>query len=227
MVSLILALTGVPVWAIELKGGTSQETFLLTDDVDTAQAQVDKYPEDPEAYFLLAVAYSRTPYFEKAFQAAKKAKKLIKQSPEGYAKFDGKIGEYEKMRDANPDDTRVLYRLGFAYFMKGYALEKNYIKDSPDTPAKFYTLAEQHMRKVIALDPKDIWARNYLGYLLVDADENANLDKAIALWEESLAMNAENPGANFMLGQAYLKKGDLRKALQYGAKGLAARQSAQ
>lgn len=206
--------------ATPLKGGLSQEAFDLTDDVKIAEAQVTAFPDDPEAHFLLAIAYSRTPYFEKAFYAAKKAKKLIKHSPGGYANFDQKINNYQAMAAINPNDTKVLYRLAFGYFMKGYLIEKNYIKNSPQPPEQFYSLAETTLRQVIALDPKDLWARNYLGFVLVDMDETRHLDEAISLWEGALALQPDNPGANLMLGEAYLKKGNLRKAVQYGAKGL-------
>ncbi|MGE0200418.1 MAG: tetratricopeptide repeat protein [Candidatus Melainabacteria bacterium] len=200
-----------------LKAELSTDKLVMTDDIDVAKAQVEAYPDDPEAHFLLAMAYSRTPFIEEAFKSMKRAKGLMKTSPQGYANLDAKLAEYEDMLRYSPDDTMVLYRLAFGYFSKGYGIEKNYIKNNPDAPAIWYDKAEETMRRVIALDPADAWARNYLGFLLININEDANLDEAMMLWEEAVAIEPLNPGAHLMLGEAYMKKGDLKKALQHSS----------
>lgn len=196
------------------------ETLVLTDDIDIARAQVNAYPSHPEAHFLLAVAYSRSPYVEKAIASLRKAKKLMKRSPEGYQNLDAKLAEYEGMRDYDPNDALVLYRLAFGYYSKGYGIEKGYIKDSPDAPALYYDKAIATMRQVIATDPDDYWARNYLGLMLIELDEEKHLSEAIRLWEGSIGIEDNNPGAYVLLGEAYLQQGNLKKAARYAARGL-------
>ncbi|MBY0404888.1 MAG: hypothetical protein K2X66_13390, partial [Cyanobacteria bacterium] len=63
---------------IELK--MAQEDLRITDDVELAIDQAQAYPNSPEAQFLLAVSYSRTPYLERALKSIQKTKKLIKTS---------------------------------------------------------------------------------------------------------------------------------------------------
>lgn len=204
-----------------IQATVDSESLTLTNDVAVAEAQARAYPDDPEAQFLLAMAYSRTPYLEKSFAAFKKAKKLIKTSPGGYADFDAKIAEYERMLAYKPDDPLVLYRLGFGYFVRGYGVQEGYIKNSEQPAASYYAKAEETFHHLLAVRPDDIWALNYLGFLLVDQDEAHNLDKATALWERSVTINPVNPGAYLLLAEASLKRGNLKKAMEYGA--LAAR----
>lgn len=206
-----------------LSGGISQEAFALSNDLDLAELQVRQNPNDAEAYFLLAVAYSRTPYVEHALEALDKSRKLARNSKEGFAVFDRKIAEYEKMLVQKPDDTLVLYRLGFGYYIRGYAVANGYIKDQKARPNQFYDRAEQAFRHLIEVDPTDYSAKNYLGYLLAERDPQGNYEAATRLWNESLAISRENPGAYMLLGQAALQKGDLRKAVSYSTKALKAR----
>ena len=208
-----------------LSANVASESLILTDDVATAEAQAQSYPNNPEAHYLLAIAYSRTPYLEKAYQAFRKAKKLMKKSEAGYAGINDKIAEYEAMLAYRPEDPLVLYRLAFGYYTKGYGIEHDYIQNTPETPQSYYEKAETTLRRLIAVDPQDVWARNYLGFLLVDIDEKKHLDEAIRLWEESLAVKKDNPGAYMLLGEAYMRKGNLRKAVEYGAQGLHSRLS--
>lgn len=206
-----------------LSGGVSQEAFALSNDIELAELQVKQNPNDAEAHFLMAVAYSRTPYVEKALEELVQARKLARKSKDGFAVFDRKIAEYEKMLAKNPDDPLVLYRLGFGYYIRGYAVDYGYIKDKKANPDKFYDKAEQAFQHLIRIDPTDFSARNYLGYLLAERSPKANYDAAVNLWRESLAISEENPGAYMLLGQAALQKGDLRHAVSYSTKALKAR----
>lgn len=219
-----LALEGEKVrMARPLTGGVSREAFGFSDDIDFAEAQVREHPEDPEAWFLMAVAYSRTPYVERALEALEKSKRLARKHPEGFGVFDRKIAEYEAMRGTRPDDPALLYRLAFGYYMRGYAVAHRYIKQDPQPPAFYYDRAEAGFRHLLAVDPADFSAMNYLGYLLAERDPENNLQAAESLWRQSLAVTEQNPGAYMLLGQAAMKRGDLREALQASAKALKAR----
>jgi tetratricopeptide (TPR) repeat protein len=208
-----------------LSGGVSQEALGLSDDIQFAETLVDQKPNDPEAHFLLAVAYSRTPYLERALEELDQSRKLARKSPEGFAVFDRKIADYEKMLLKTPDDPLILYRLGFGYYIRGYAVDNGYMKDSTRKADAFYDQAELAFRHLVAIDPTDFSARNYLGYLLAEQDPEKNYEAAVALWKSSLVIHPENPGAYMLLGQAALQKGDFRQALQYSAKALQSRNS--
>jgi tetratricopeptide (TPR) repeat protein len=208
-----------------LTGGISQEALGLSDDIQFAEALVKQKPNDPEAHFLLAVAYSRTPYLERALEELDQSRKLARKSPEGFSVFDRKIADYEKMLLKTPDDPLILYRLGFGYYIRGYAVDNGYMKDSTPRSNTFYNQAEQTFRHLVAIDATDFSARNYLGYLLAEQDPEKNYEAAVALWEASLVIHPENPGAYMLLGQAALQKGNLRQAVHYSAKALQSRNS--
>jgi cytochrome c-type biogenesis protein CcmH/NrfG len=211
-----------------LKMDLNAETLNITNDLATAEAQAAAYPDNPEAQFLLAIAYSRSPYLEKALKTLQRTKKLVKHSPEGYATLDRLMGEYEAMRTYRAEDPLIHYRLAFGYYLKAYGLQKHYIPtekepDGEQAIARYLDQAEASMRRVVALDPGDIWARNYLGFLLAERKPQENMAEAIRIWEGSVAVSADNPGAYLLLGQAYLKQGNLKEAVKMANQGLAAK----
>jgi tetratricopeptide (TPR) repeat protein len=206
-----------------LTGGVAQKTYGFSDDLDWAEAQVRENPEDPEAWFLLAVAYSRTPYVERALEGLEKSKKLARKHPEGFGIFDRKIAEYENMLAKKPDDALLLYRIGFGYYMRGYAVDHKYIRNSAQPASYYYDRSEDSFRHLLRVDPNDFMAMNYLGFLLAERDPEANFDQAVGLWRDSLQISPGNPGAYMLLGQAAMKKGNLRQAVEYSTKALQAR----
>lgn len=208
-----------------LSGGVSQEILGLGEEILQAERAVKAAPHDAEAHFLLALAYSRTPYLERALEELDLSRRLARKSPEGFALFDRRIADYEKQKKLDSPDPVLLYRLGFAYYVRGYAVEKGYIKDSVKSvvPNHYYDKAESAFRQLVSMDKEDFWARNYLGYLLAERNPEANYQEATQLWHESLAISEENPGAYMLLGQAAMQQGDLRQAVVYSAKALKSR----
>ncbi len=203
---------------------TTSDALTITDDLRTLEEQAAAYPDNIEAQFLLAVAYSRTPHLEKALHTLQRTKKLIKRHPEKYAVIDGLMSDYEAMARYREADAMVYYRLGFGYYLKGYAIQKGYIvgeKDKPPLVSKpWYDKAEWAMRQTMSVNPKDIWAKNYLGYFLVEQAPEQNLDQATRLWEDSVQTDPVNPVAWVMLSQVAMKQGNLKKALACVNKGI-------
>lgn len=212
-----------PVMARPIAGAVAEDVYALTNDFTQAEAAVKANPNDPEARFLLAVAYSRTPYVERALEMLDQSRRLARKTKEGYGMFDRKIAEYERLLLQNPDDKLVLYRLAFGYYMRGYAVANGYMKDKTVSPDQYYQKAEQTFRHLADIDPTDISTLNYLGFLLAEKEPDKNYDEAVALWQRSLQVNPDNPGAYMLLGQAAMKKGHLRQAVEYSAKALEAR----
>jgi tetratricopeptide (TPR) repeat protein len=207
--------------------GTERQALNLTDDIPTAETQAAAHPTDPEAQFLLAVAYSRSPYIEKALQVLQRTKRLIKNRQDRLATVDHLIREYEQALTARPTDTRILYRLAFGYYLKGMGLKKYQNVPATEQLAWIHQ-AETTMQKVIALDASDIWARNYLGFVLAEEGTDTArpelVKQAEHIWNESLVINPVNPGAYWLLAQLYIKQGNLLKAAQFAEKGIVARQ---
>lgn len=104
-----------------LESSTKADELVTTDDVPLARKQVDTYPDNPEAHFILAVALTRTSQVEEALTEVRKSRKLA--STQGGAQyFDNLIATYEKMLTYSPNENRVRYSLSWAYYMKAYLL---------------------------------------------------------------------------------------------------------
>ena len=96
----------------------------------------------------------------------------------------------EKARAKFPEDTTVLYQLGAALDKAGRQAE-----------------AEKIFRDVIARDPLDAGALNYLGYML--AERGTSLDEAVTLLQRALKIEPDNPSFLDSLGWAYVQQGRL------------------
>lgn len=164
-------------------------------EIEKWKQQTTAHPKDPNGYFELAMAYSRSSYIEKAWPALQEVDKLDPN-------FANKV--IQKMNNQlakTPNDTEARYKLAFGYYFKG--LKNN--------DATYKQKAKDEFDRIIKQDPNHIWAMNYRAYLYT---EDGELDKGIEMWERSLAIDKNNPVTHFVLGHAYYKKGKFKQALQ-------------
>jgi tetratricopeptide (TPR) repeat protein len=77
---------------------------------------------------------------------------------------------------------------------------------------KKYDLAEEEFRKVIAANPKNAQALNYLGYML--ADRGTRLEDALGYIRRALALDPQNGAYLDSLGWAYYRMGNYEMAEQ-------------
>ena len=71
---------------------------------------------------------------------------------------------------------------------------------------KKYDLAEESFHKVIADDPKNALALNYLGYML--ADRGTRLEEALGYIRRAVALDPQNGAYLDSLGWAYYRMGN-------------------
>jgi tetratricopeptide (TPR) repeat protein len=71
---------------------------------------------------------------------------------------------------------------------------------------KKYELAEESFRKVLAIDPKNAQALNYLGYML--ADRNVRLEEALGYIRKAIAIEPQNGAYLDSLGWVYYRMGN-------------------
>ena len=90
-----------------------------------------------------------------------------------------------------PDDTSVMFQLGAVLERSGQFAE-----------------AEKVFRDVIAKDPLDAGALNYLGYMLAER-AGPNLDEAVGFIQRALKVDPDNPSFLDSLGWAYYQQGKL------------------
>lgn len=98
------------------------------------------------------------------------------------------IDEGELARQKFAGDSSVLYQLGAAYDRAGRQAD-----------------AEHVFRDLIARDPLDAPALNYLGYMF--AEHGTSLDEAVSLIDRALKVEPGNPSYLDSLGWTYLQQG--------------------
>jgi len=168
------------------------ETYLLAKDFPKAEAEADaalkKYPEDRT---VRSVHASLLADMGKTDQALAETRKLLdgkdgKSDREVYlslaqiydkAKNFGEMGKMldaaEKLSQSNEDKESVLFSRGAMY-----------------ERMKNYPAAEAEFRKVLAINPDNASALNYLGYML--ADRNMRLEEAQGFISKALEMEPNN-----------------------------------
>ncbi|MEQ9640037.1 MAG: tetratricopeptide repeat protein [Alphaproteobacteria bacterium] len=89
------------------------------------------------------------------------------------------------------------------------AADPNWAEAKNAIAAKDYDRAMPLLQQVVAKDPSNADAFNYLGYTHGRAGKH---DEAIGYYQKALALMPEHRGANEYLGELYLKLGDVAKA---------------
>ncbi len=114
------------------------------------------------------------------------------------------LAELQEAERLDPDSALIQNNLGLAYFM-----------------GKHLELAQQHLYKALVLNPKYSDARNNYGRLFI---ELTRYDDAITeLTQVTKDLTYSNPEKAFVnLGLAYLKKGEIKTALNNFKKSLEA-----
>ena len=102
----------------------------------------------------------------------------------------------EKLSESNQDKQQVI-------FMRGAMFERT----------KDYDAAEAEFRKVLAMDPQNAGALNYLGYML--ADRNVRLDEAQTMISKAVQLDPQNGAYLDSLGWVYYRQNRLEEAADY------------
>jgi tetratricopeptide (TPR) repeat protein len=100
------------------------------------------------------------------------------------------IDAAEKARAKFPEDASVRYQLGASLDRAGRRDE-----------------SEKAFRAIIADDPLDAGALNYLGYMMVEHRPPGSLDEAVSLIQRALKVDPDNPSYLDSLGWAYVQQG--------------------
>jgi tetratricopeptide (TPR) repeat protein len=184
--------------------------YLEKQDFDRAQAELDLVPGDSS--YALRAAIQRAAILEKKGDM-EGAVKLIRQAierhprePEGYLSLGGFYQTAKRFPEAAaalreglavaPDNPRLHFRLGTVLDKMGKREE-----------------CIREMEKVIALDPKDAVALNYLGYTL--AEMGVRLDQAEDQVKRALKLKPDDPYITDSLGWVYYKMGRYEDALKF------------
>ena len=117
----------------------------------------------------------------------------IFEKSKNYTEMGKAIDEAEKLTDSAEDKENL-------FFMRGAMLEKQ----------KKFEAAEAEFRKVLAANPDNPSALNYLGYMLVD--RNVRVPEALEMIQKALARDPDNGAYLDSLGWAYYRLDRLKEA---------------
>lgn len=87
--------------------------------------------------------------------------------------------------------------------------EGSYTEAEKAVKAKQYEKAIKQLEQVVAKEPGNVDALNYLAY---SHRELGRYDVALRYYQQALAINANHRGANEYLGQLYLRTGKMKEA---------------
>lgn len=128
---------------------------------------------------------TRRPSFYSTLAAIYKKENKIEQARQVY---------HQAIKDF-PDDTRLLFDYGV------------FLDSIGETNAAF-----TQMEGILAIDPDDAYALNYVGYTWGERGEN--LDKALEYIEKALTIKPDDGFIRDSLGWVYYKRGDIERAVQ-------------
>lgn len=187
--------------------------------VDTPKAEIEELqrrvaaePNSPDAHFDLAMGLGRTVKLESGYAELKRVHELDPT----YA--DKVIARYKPMVEENKQNIEAHFRLAFGYFFKGYGhqLDADAAKDDAAKAeafraesAKYKAMSRTSFESILEVDPKYVWAYNYLGFMI---GSDGNLDQAMTLLKRGLEVE-DNAVGHFLLGQIYFKQGNVPAGL--------------
>ncbi len=168
---------------------------------DVAAEAAKKYPHDRG---LQMVSASQQADMGKADVAIEQVKSLLKGNADDREVYIALAQMYSRIKDWPNAEQNIAKAIelsskpedkDYAIFVQGSIYERQ----------KKYEQAEEAFRKVLADDPKNAMALNYLGYMLADRD--TRVEEALGYIRRAVALDPQNGAYLDSLGWAYYKLG--------------------
>ena len=172
----------------------------------TAEEAVKKYPSDRQ---LQMVAASQRADLGSPGPAIEQVKTMLKGTPDDREVYIALAQMYSRIKDWPQAEANINKALELSTKQedKDYA---TFVAGSIYERQKKYELAEESFRKVLASDPKNAQALNYLGYML--ADRNTRLEEALSYIRRAVALDPQNGAYLDSLGWVYYRMGNYELA---------------
>jgi len=222
---------------VNMKNGLYDKAF------DLAKEAVQKYPENPEAWFYLGYLYSRKQNWDKMNEAFEKTLEI---NPQQMVTFEGQAVQADRAIQAiRLQSFADLYNSATANFNKARQT------DDEQTQKKLYQAAYEKYLQATRVYPERVEplrplavtalmlgdttkAENFLEEAITRQPDNdtlmvvvadfylsiSKLDKAEALYKKALGSNPQYTDAYLALGQLYTMKKDWDKAVEFFKKSL-------
>jgi tetratricopeptide (TPR) repeat protein len=167
-----------------------------------AEEAANKFPNDHGLQLVYAGELADT---GKADEAVNRAKSLLKGTADDRDVYIGLSQIYTRLKrftEAEPAIAEA-QKLSTKPEDKEYT---TFVEASIYEREKKYDKAEQAFRAVLAQDPHNSMALNYLGYML--ADRGVRLDESVQMIKHALQLDPQNGAYLDSLGWAYFKQGN-------------------
>jgi tetratricopeptide (TPR) repeat protein len=179
------------------------ETMRQDHQLPQARAELDsalqKYPDDRELHVLRAYVEGELGHVD---EAVKQLRALMNNTPADRDLYLNVANVYIQAKQYGDAEQAVNKALAdsskpeeqeYAHFVLGEIYERQ----------KKYDLAEEQFKKVLAADPLNASAANYLGYML--ADRGVRLEESVKYIQKALHLEPNNGAYLDSLGWAYYK----------------------
>ena len=165
-----------------------------------------KFPEDRG---LQMVAASQQADMGNPAPAIARVKGLLKGNADDRDVYIALAQMYSRIKDWDKAEESITKAIELSSKPedKDYAL---FVEGSIYERQKIYDKAEESFHKVLAEDPKNAMALNYLGYML--ADRGTRLDEALGYIRRAVALDPQNGAYLDSLGWVYYKMGNYELA---------------
>jgi len=180
-----------------------------------AQEAVNRIPSDRNLKLVLAGQLADSGQAEEALA---QAKSLLKGTPDDREIYIALAQMYSRLKRWNEAEEAI----GKALELSASPDQKQYVTFTQAAMyerQKKYDQAEDAFKHLIASDPNNAGALNYLGYML--ADRGVRLDEAMGYIKRAIQLDPQNGAYLDSLGWAYFKMGNydlaeenLRKAVE-------------
>jgi len=204
--------------------GTLEE---ILDDEPRVASALAQYQEDAGLYLDAAASYTLALAVQPNNRQFKVKRIAVLLEAKEYGRAAGFAGDARKQHPEEPTFPRLQGRALFDSGDRsgGISVLESAVKAFPKDTATMFTLAdvyadagrsmdaERLLRQVLAAEPTNANALNYLGYMLATRGEQ--LDEAVRLVRRALEAEPENGAYLDSLGWAYFRKGDLDEAEKY------------
>ena len=204
--------------------GTLEE---ILDDEPRVASALAEYQEDAGLFLDAAASYTLALAVQPTNRNLKVRRIAVLLEAKEYGRAAGFAGDARKQHSDDPRFPRLQGRALFDAGDRSGAISvlESAVKAFPKDVATMFTLgdvyadagrsadAERMLRQVVAADPTNANALNYLGYLLATRGEQ--LDEAIRLVRRALEAEPDNGAYLDSLGWAHFRKGDMDEAEKY------------
>lgn len=184
--------------AIELQNSENWHALVLH-----AQNWTRNAPREPQAWYMLGIAYKESSQADKAITAYQRSLRINNEDAEVWNNLGSAYYTTKRMTDAikafqqalriHPEDAMVWQNLGTAY-----------IETSQTTKAI------EAYKQSLSIDPENALAWNNLGGLYLRKGQTAD---AVESLQQLLRINPEDAYPWYILGLIYAKAGEIAKAI--------------